>query len=88
MAKYNGPDKRYGKSWNRLRFVIYKRDNYTCQICGCKVSPNYEGDKKANCHHIVPLGRGGTNRFDNLITLCNRCHSFIHGDYYGVKLYD
>jgi len=28
-------------------------------------------------HHILPLGRGGTNHESNLLSLCNRCHSAI-----------
>lgn len=76
--KYKRPDNRYPENWNRLRFVIFKRDNYTCQMCGKKVSPKFKGNKKANCHHIVPLGCGGNNCFDNLITLCAGCHKKIH----------
>jgi 5-methylcytosine-specific restriction endonuclease McrA len=29
---------------------------------------------RLSVHHIVPLERGGTNRLDNLITLCRRHH--------------
>jgi len=47
-------------------------------MCGKKVSPKFKGNKKANCHHIVPLGCGGNNCFDNLITLCAGCHKKIH----------
>ncbi|MBU2502866.1 HNH endonuclease, partial [bacterium] len=28
--------------------------------------------------HVLPRARGGTNRPDNLITLCSACHRHIH----------
>jgi len=28
-------------------------------------------------HHILPLGRGGSNHESNLSSLCKRCHSSI-----------
>lgn len=28
-------------------------------------------------HHIVPLSKGGTHDFDNLMALCKQCHSRI-----------
>ena len=36
-------------------------------------------------HHITPLSEGGTHDFDNLMSLCQSCHSRIHaerGDYW------
>lgn len=72
LDKYGFEDTRYPASWSKLRFYIYKRDNYTCQHCGrtCLTKPH--------CHHVRPLGGGGTNHSSNLITLCERCHSEIH----------
>ena len=29
-------------------------------------------------HHIVPLSQGGTHRNDNLMSLCQSCHTKIH----------
>lgn len=47
------------------------RDNYTCQCCG-----------KKNCrlevHHLLPRSRGGSDRLENLITLCSDCHHLAH----------
>ena len=31
-------------------------------------------------HHIVPLSQGGTHRNDNLMSLCQSCHTKIHHD--------
>lgn len=29
-------------------------------------------------HHIIPLSQGGTHRNDNLMSLCQSCHTKIH----------
>jgi len=60
---------RYGMSqdeWKILAQKIRKRDNFTCQWCGCK--------RATVVHHIVPVRVGVDNHPDNLITLCRRCH--------------
>lgn len=75
------PDYRYPYNWNRLRFYIFKKYNYTCQLCGRYAKGNL------HLHHIIPLGMGGTNSIDNLIPLCSECHYRIHfGDYDFRKL--
>lgn len=56
-----------GKVSNRMRFAIYKRDNYRCQKCGRK-SDDLEVD------HIFPIAKGGKTTFDNLQTLCQKCN--------------
>lgn len=70
---YQGPDERYSKNWNRIRFWVFKRDNYTCQICG------RQNVTKPDCHHLIPIGRGGSNHPNNLICCCSACHRRIHG---------
>ena len=30
-------------------------------------------------HHMVPRSRGGSNKAENLITLCSSCHGKMHG---------
>jgi len=61
------------------RDEIYKRDYWTCQICGkhCK-----KGDIIA--HHIKGFSEYPGLRFDvnNGITLCRNCHAKIH-NYHG-----
>lgn len=46
------------------RHFVFERDNYTCQVC--KKSKG----KILTLHHIVYQSKGGTNRADNLITVC------------------
>jgi hypothetical protein len=53
----------------RLRFEIFKRDNFTCQYCG-KTSP----DVLLEVDHIKPLAGGGKNDILNLVTSCRDCN--------------
>jgi hypothetical protein len=53
----------------RKRFLVFKRDNFTCQYCG-KKSP----DVTLEPDHIIPRMRGGTNDLENLITACYNCN--------------
>lgn len=53
----------------KLRFEIFKRDNFNCQYCGAH-------PPKVILHvdHIHPVKDGGTNEIDNLITSCESCN--------------
>ena len=63
----NGEQKGF---WNVREYVLY-RDNHTCQLCKGK-------NRIFEVHHIVPRSKGGTDKPDNLITLCSRCHKKVH----------
>ena len=60
---------------------VRHRDGYKCQLCKGKSK-----DKKLEVHHIVQRKDGGTNRPDNLITLCHTCHSELHTNPEVTKL--
>ena len=51
-----------------VRYFVFARDNYTCQVCKRK-------NKILNTHHIIYRTKGGTDRADNLITVCTDCHT-------------
>lgn len=53
----------------RIRFEIFKRDNFTCQYCGRKAP-----DIVLHCDHIDPKSKGGNNTILNLITACEGCN--------------
>jgi N6-L-threonylcarbamoyladenine synthase len=58
--------------WNVREYVLY-RDGHKCQACSGKSK-----DKVLNVHHIILKTIGGTDRPDNLITLCETCHKAYH----------
>ena len=69
-SKLLGP-MRYGDDWDKIRLVVYKRDNYICQHC--KITMNEYG-KPLDIHHIISYLISGDNSIENLITLCRNCH--------------
>ena len=57
--------------YNTREYVLF-RDNHTCQCCKGKSK-----DKVLNVHHIESRKAGG-NAPNNLITLCETCHTNYH----------
>ncbi|MBU0510458.1 MAG: HNH endonuclease [Chloroflexi bacterium] len=46
---------------------IFRRDNYTCQYCGQRVS-------NLTLDHVIPRRLGGRHSWDNLVTACAACN--------------
>ena len=57
--------------WNTREYVLF-RDKHTCQCCHGKSK-----DPVLNVHHIESRKTGGDSP-DNLITLCETCHTGYH----------
>jgi hypothetical protein len=56
-----------------VREYVLHRDGHTCQACKGKSK-----DKILNVHHIIQRTDGGTDKPNNLITLCETCHMAYH----------
>ncbi|HIZ72769.1 MAG TPA: HNH endonuclease [Candidatus Gallimonas intestinavium] len=56
----------------RLRFLVMKRDNFKCRICGR--SPATTPGLELHIDHIKPWSKGGETEIDNLQTLCQDCN--------------
>jgi len=54
-----------------LRFEIFIRDDYRCQICGRDAADGV----KLTVDHRIPAARGGADTHDNLWTLCYDCNA-------------
>ena len=54
------------------RTAVLARDRHRCAAPGCGSTRFLE------VHHVVPREAGGSNRAENLVTLCGRCHRFAH----------
>lgn len=64
-ANYNGylpPD------WEERTVFTKRRDNYACVNCSTEHDPD-----TLEVIHEFPLENGGTNRIENLLTLCPQC---------------
>ena len=57
--------------WNVREYVLF-RDGHKCRCCKGK-----SGDARLNVHHIQSRKTGG-NAPNNLITLCETCHTGFH----------
>ena len=53
----------------KIRFEVFKRDQFTCQYCGRTVP-----DVILHVDHIQPVSKGGTNDILNLVTSCRDCN--------------
>ncbi len=48
---------------------IFKRDDYTCQYCSCKLN-----NENATVDHIIPRCRKGKHEWNNVATCCLTCN--------------
>jgi len=48
---------------------IYIRDNYRCQYCGKKLSP-----EELTYDHVIPKSKGGKTVWENIVTCCPSCN--------------
>lgn len=55
----------------RLRFDIFKRDNFTCTYCR---RSSWGDGVKLHIDHVIPRSRGGSDRPSNLTTACADCN--------------
>lgn len=56
----------------RLRFLVMKRDNFKCCVCGR--SPATAQGLELQVDHIKPWTKGGETTLENLQTLCRDCN--------------
>lgn len=78
-SQYNrytrSPDvhRKYGRAWKRIR-DRYAAEHPFCEKCfeQGRLVPVQE------VHHIVPISQGGTHDADNLMSLCQSCHTKMH----------
>lgn len=61
---------RSGKIDRAVRFAIFKRDGYRCQICGRSAQQGMV----LEIDHKLPRAKGGTDDRSNLWTLCFDCN--------------
>ncbi|MBF5091299.1 HNH endonuclease [Novosphingobium sp. NBM11] len=53
----------------RLRFEIFKRDEFACQYCGA-----HPPQVVLELDHVIPVSLGGEDDADNLVTSCFACN--------------
>jgi hypothetical protein len=56
----------------RLRWLVYKRDNFRCVSCGR--SPAKDANVELHVDHVIPWSKGGETILENLQLLCTDCN--------------
>ena len=59
-----------GTEYRKARELSLIRDGYVCTEC--------ESTEHLECHHVLPLCKGGDNSLSNLQTLCHSDHRAKH----------
>jgi len=59
-------------SW-LTRLSVYRRDGFTCKICGYR-PPDEQTTSHLELDHCIPWSAGGPDDSDNLRTLCSACN--------------
>jgi thymidylate synthase (FAD) len=70
------PERELIGAWTRLIAPqIHRRFDHTCQRCGQRGS-----NRQLHAHHLVPVYADPSLGYevDNLVTLCQPCHTFVH----------
>lgn len=57
------------KGYSSVEAYIHAMQGGRCCLCGEEID---------HYHHIVPRSRGGSNRPDNIVGICEKCHREIH----------
>jgi 5-methylcytosine-specific restriction endonuclease McrA len=53
---------------------LFARDNYRCQYCG-RGTADLRPRESLTRDHLIPLSRGGTNEWTNVVTACSPCNT-------------
>ena len=53
---------------------LFARDSYKCQYCGRHMM-EFKPRESLTRDHLIPLSRGGTNDWTNVITACSPCNT-------------
>ena len=65
-GRFNFDTSKKRENINVIKWKIFKRDNFTCQLCGSQ--------ELLELDHIIPISKGGEDKEDNYQTLCQSCN--------------
>jgi len=58
------------RSYKLSKKNILVRDKHTCQYCNIVFS-----ERTLTLDHVIPKSKGGSSRWENLVTACRKCNS-------------
>ena len=53
---------------------LFARDDYQCQYCGRRAGELKPRESHTR-DHLIPMSRGGTNEWSNVVTACSSCNT-------------
>jgi 5-methylcytosine-specific restriction endonuclease McrA len=53
---------------------LFARDDYQCQYCGRRQN-ELKPRESLTRDHLIPMSRGGTNEWSNVVTACSPCNT-------------
>ena len=53
---------------------LFARDRYRCQYCG-RLSSELKPRESLTRDHLIPISRGGSNDWGNVVTACSHCNT-------------
>ena len=53
---------------------LFARDHYRCQYCG-RPAAELKPREALTRDHVIPISRGGTNDWTNVVTACSPCNT-------------
>jgi 5-methylcytosine-specific restriction endonuclease McrA len=53
---------------------LFARDRYRCQYCG-RTAADLKPRESLTRDHLIPLSRGGSNEWTNVVTACSPCNT-------------
>ncbi len=53
---------------------LFARDDYQCQYCGRRAN-ELKPRESLTRDHLIPMSRGGTNEWTNVVTACSSCNT-------------
>lgn len=61
----------------KLRPIVFARDGYRCRA----TIPGTCTEHAAQAHHLWPSEKGGPDVEENLLSVCDPCHAWIHNEH-------
>lgn len=69
---YKGGGSNRPDHYRLIAMAVRSRDEYTCQRCGSQKTAD---NRRLHVHHLTPEDEtSDPHRFENLVTVCDRCH--------------
>lgn len=62
---------------DKIRDLVRERARGRCELCK-QLGFETDNGRYLECHHIVQLGVGGADSFENVVALCANCHRKAH----------